>query len=67
MTEQELISAAAAAMGRKGGLAGKGTPRPSSRANLAKARASLTPEQRHEIAMKGVEARRKKREAEKQG
>lgn len=57
------IHNAAAALGRKGGKAGKGVPKPKSAANLAKARAAITPEQRAVACAKARAAKAAKRAA----
>jgi hypothetical protein len=57
-----IISEMAAAMGRLVGKTGKGIPKPKSAANLAKARAAVTPEQRAEILAKARAAKAAKRQ-----
>ena len=56
------FSIAASLLGRKGGHAGKGIPKPASRENIRKALASLTPEERKERAKKAAAARWAKNE-----
>lgn len=55
--DKETLSAVMSALARKG----KGIPKPASRENIAKARASVTPERRAEILAKARSAKAEKR------
>lgn len=59
--KNEEISAAAAAMGKKGGKSKSDAKKKASRKNIKKATASLTPEQKKQRAVRAAQVREEKR------